>query len=68
MTGSMKMQPSKTKIFLWKFNPIIHSVIYHYQKAKKRKFAAQKSLRVLKLLSISIDSVVFRFHSNKGPL
>ena len=26
------------------------------------------SLRVLKLLRISIDSVVFRFHSNKSPL
>ena len=68
MADSMKMKPSKTKIFLWKFNPIIHSVIYHYQQAKKSKFAAQKSLRVLKLLSIFIDSFVFRFHSNKGPL
>ena len=29
----MKTKSSKTKIFLWKFSPIIHSTTYHYQKA-----------------------------------
>ena len=38
-----------------------HSTIYHHQKAKKNFFAAQKSLRVLKLLRILTDRVVFRF-------
>ena len=33
--SSMKTKPTKTKIFLWKFIVIIHSIIYHYQKAKK---------------------------------
>ena len=27
--------PCKTKIYIWKFFPIIHSIIYHHQKAKK---------------------------------
>ena len=27
--------PSKTKISIWKFFPIIHPIIYHHQKAKK---------------------------------
>ena len=38
----MKTKPFKTKMFI----PIIHSITYHYQKAKKRYFAAQKSRRV----------------------
>ena len=29
----MKTKSSKTKMFLWKFSPIIHSTTYHYQKA-----------------------------------
>ena len=60
----MKMRPSKSKIFLWNFIPITHSIIYHYQKAKKGSFAAQKSLRVLKLMWIFIDRVVWRYHSD----
>ena len=31
----MKTRLSKTKIFIWKFIPITHSIIYHYQKYKK---------------------------------
>ena len=31
----MKTRPSKTQILIWKFIPITHSIIYHYQKAKK---------------------------------
>ena len=31
---SMKTRPSKTKILIWKFVPITHSIIYHRQKAK----------------------------------
>ena len=50
------MRPSKTKIFIWKFIPITHSIIYHYQKAKK-SLAAQKSFRVLKLLRVFVDRV-----------
>ena len=64
----MKTKPSKTKIFLWKFIHIINSIIYYYQKAKKSSFEEQKSLRVLKLLRIFIDGVVFRFHIDKDPL
>ena len=61
----MKTRPSKTQILIWKFIPITHSIIYHYQKAKKSFFVAQKSLKVLKFLRIFIDSVVFRFHSDR---
>ena len=61
----MKTRPSKTQIFNWKFIPITHSIIYHYQKAKKSFLVAQKSLKVLKLLRIFIDSVVFRFHNDR---
>ena len=32
---STKTMPSKTKISIWKFFPIIHPIIYHHQKAKK---------------------------------
>ena len=35
MIGSIKMKPSKTKFFEWMLIPIIHSIIYHYQKEKK---------------------------------
>ena len=61
----MKTKPSKSKIFLWKFIPIIHSFIYHYQKAKKSWFEAQKSWKVLNLMRIFIDSLAFMFHSDK---
>ena len=54
----MKTWPSKTKILIWKFIPITHSIIYHHQKTKKCFFAAQKSFRVLS------DKVLFRFHSD----
>ena len=60
----MKTRPSKTKIFLWNFIPITYSIINHWQKAKKGKFASQKSSRVLKLLWIFIDRVLYRCHSN----
>ena len=51
MTGSMKtLSPSST---------LLYTIT---KKAKKSYFAAQKSLRVLKLLRIFIDSVVFRFY------
>ena len=47
-----------------------HHAPYHIPlpKSQKELIWAQKSLRVLKLLRISIDSFVFWFHSNKGPL
>ena len=58
---------SRQKFFLQNLSPL-STIIYHYQKAEKSSFWAQKSLRVLKFLRISIDSIVFRFHSDKGPL
>ena len=61
----MKRKPSKTKVYLWKFNPITHSIIYHYQKAKKSSFELQKSLRFLKFLRVFIDRVVLTFHSDR---
>ena len=66
MNGNKKMRTFKTKMFSWKIFPIAHSIIYHYQKAKKSFFEAQKSLRVLKLQRIFIDRVVFRFHSDRA--
>ena len=66
VTGSMDIRPSKTKVFIWKFITITHSIIYHNRKAKKSFFAAQKSLRVLKLLRIFIDRLFLRFHSYIG--
>ena len=42
-----------------------HSIIYHYQKASKDFFATQKSLRFLQPMRILIDSILFRFHSDK---
>ena len=56
----MKTRPSNIKIFLWNFIPITHSIICHYQKAKKGQFGAQKSLRVQKLLWILIEIIVYR--------
>ena len=44
--------------FPLKFYP--HSIICHYQKAKKGQFGAQKSLRVQKLLWILIEIIVYR--------
>ena len=58
------LQDQAKTIFPWKFIPITHSIIYHYQKAKKSWFATQKSLTALKLLRIFIN-VVFRFHSDR---
>ena len=59
----MKTRPSKTKIFIWKFIPI---TTLSFTITKKPKiFKAQKSLKVLKLLRIFIDSIVFRFHRNR---
>ena len=60
-----KTRPSKTNIFLRKFISITHSTIYHYQKTRKSFFGAQRSLRVLKLLRLYIDRVVFSFHSDR---
>ena len=63
----MKTRSSTTKIFIRKFIPITHSIIYHYQKAKKSFFGSQKSLRVQMLLRVLIDGVflLFRFHSDR---
>ena len=61
----MKRKPSETKVYIWKFNPITHSIIYHYQKSKKSSFALQKSLRFLKFLRVFIDRVVLTFHSDR---
>ena len=40
--------------------------MYHYQKAKKSFFLAQKLLKILKLLRIFIYSFIFRFHSDRA--
>ena len=55
----MKTNNPKAKIFIWKFISIFHCTIYHYQKAKKK---------VLKLLRVLIDRVLFRFLSDKAIL
>ena len=52
----MKTNNPKAKIFIWKFISIFHCTIYHYQKAKKK---------VLKLLRVLIDRVLFGFHSDR---
>ena len=52
----MKTRFPQTKIFIWKFIPNTYSIIYLCQKPK---------LRVLKLLMVSIDRVLFRFNSDK---
>ena len=53
-------------IFKWLVPWKRGSIICHYQKAKKSPFVAQKLLKVLKLLKIFTDSVVFRFHSDRA--
>ena len=61
----MKTRPSKTKILISEFTPINHSIIYHYQRSQKSFFVVQKSLRVLKLLRVFTDNVVFKFHIDR---
>ena len=56
----MKMKPSKTKIFLWKFIPII-------QRQKELNCGA-KVIEGPEATRILTDSVVYRFPNNKGPL
>ena len=69
----LKMRPSKGKILIWKFFPATHSIMYYNKKSQKEFFAAQKVLRVVKLLRILSDraicralsgSVLFRFLSD----
>ena len=66
----MKMKPSKTKTFLWKFIPIIHSVIYHYKKPKKVNLRSKShwgswsswgSSMIALFLGFTVIRVVFRF-------
>ena len=38
----VKIRPCKTKVLIWKFSPIIHTIIYYNQSAKKR-FLRRKS-------------------------
>ena len=70
MTGSMKMKPSNTKTFLWKFIPIIHSIIYHYEKAKKSylwpkshwgSWSSWGSSLIALSLGFTVIRVLFRF-------
>ena len=62
---ALKSRPSKNKIFIWRFILITYSIIYHYQKAKKGFFVVQKSLSIEKHLSVFIDRLAFRFHSDR---
>ena len=66
----MKTKPSKTKIFIWKFMLIIHSIIYHYQKAKnsnlRRKshggsWSSWESPLIASSLVFTVIRVLFRF-------
>ena len=61
----MKKIPSKSKILIWKFIPITHSIIYHHQKNRKSVFPVQKLMRVLKLVRVLSDKVFFRLLSDK---
>ena len=63
---ALKSRPSKNKIFIWRFILTTHSIIYHYQKAKKIFFfVVQKSLSIEKHLRVFINRVAFRFHSDR---
>ena len=66
----MKTKPSKTKVFLWKFIPIIQSIVYHYQKAKRVNLRRQSqwgswsswgSLLIALSLGFTVIRVLFRF-------
>ena len=65
---SMKIRPSKAKIFAWKFVPFPRCIIYHDQNAKKSFLEAQKSLRFLKFLKVLFkvlsDCAVFKVISH----
>ena len=66
----MKTKPSKTKIFVWKFILIIHSLIYHHQEllSQKELICGAKVIEGPEAPKIFIDSVVYRFHNNEDPL
>ena len=65
MTDSIKTRPSKTKSFIWKFVP--HHPLHHIPllKYQKELFVAQKSLRLVKLLRVLNDKILFKFHSDR---
>ena len=50
------------KIFIWKFIPITHSIIYHI---KKPKIVFLCGANIIKLLRVFIDEVVFSFLSDR---
>ena len=58
----MKTRPSKTRILIWRFIPIINYFIYHHQ---KELFEEQNSLGVLKLLRILNYRVLFTVLSDE---
>ena len=64
MTCSIKTRSSKIKIFILKFIPITHSIIYHCQKAKRNFFCSAKVIEGPQAPECFIDRVVFRFHSD----
>ena len=67
----MKTKPSKTKIFLWKYIPTIHSIIYTITKKPKwvnlrRKshwgsWSSWGSLLIVLSLGFTVIRVLFRF-------
>ena len=70
----MKMKPSNTKTFLWKFIPIIHSIIYHYEKAKKSylwpkshwgSWSSWGSSLIALSLGFTVIRVLFRFLTDR---
>ena len=68
------MKPSNTKTFLWKFIPIIHSIIYHYEKAKKSylwpkshwgSWSSWGSSLIALSLGFTVIRVLFRFLTDR---
>ena len=62
---SMKTRLSKSKNPIWKFIFTTHLIIHHHQKCQREFFALRKSLRVMKLLRIASDRVLFRILDNR---
>ena len=69
----MRTRTSQTKIFIEKFIPINHSIIYHYQKAKKSflrhrsnwwSWSSWESLLIVFIFRFHSDRVIFRFLFN----
>ena len=65
----MKTRSSKTKIFLWKFIPISHPIIYQYQKAKNSFLRCKSHWRSYNswrpsLIGVSLGFTVIGFSSD----